>query len=695
MKILRSVMAPLLLLACLLTLLSCDGGNGSDVTTATEQAGTAATVPPTELDLSEYAVIRPAKADENTVAAARMIYEALGRVSGKTVVFKDDFLARGEKQDDNTKEILVGATNRPQTAEAGKYIDGYSYCVAELGNKICVTASDSPLLVDAAGEFIDRYINNSEHGRLIKTEDILLTEKKDAGLGAYTIVLRTGRDSYEEEQAGAIAQFIDGPPSRDVRLISETDRTYSPDSHEILIGDIDCPEVKQLKDELGEAEYGVFWRGKKILLYGHSLATTVKSTAEFLGLLRKNASVVDGRIVVTMPEAVDIKLTETGWRTDFPRFTGGEGADGAYDCGHDSLALFYSGATAAEVAGYRTTLAAAGWTQYSENKIGKYSFAVLKKGGGALYLMHDTASGTLRVISASDETAVADSDESYTKLTELSLTQMCLDYTSSEVGMSYIITLEDGRFIIVDGGHPLTSEANALLAKLRELNRREGKPTIAAWIITHTHSDHSGLFKKFSNMYADDVILERMVMNLPGEYTYYNTNHSSYFYPETEESLKNYSGSPGLIIPQTGDVMNLAGVRLEFLYTHVDYYPRSLDVFNDSSLVFRVTAAGQTILFLGDVQTEAAAVIAEMYGKELKSDMVQMAHHGYSNGGSKTLYAFIDPTVIFWPSSPALYESRSGTGTGGYVIGSLNVREVVKATEQTRTLTLPYSPENK
>ena len=60
--------------------------------------------------------------------------------------------------------------------------------------------------------------------------------------------------------------------------------------------------------------------------------------------------------------------------------------------------------------------------------------------------------------------------------------------------MTYIITLEDGSFIVIDGGSNGGSNVELLHKKLQELNKREGTPVIAAWYLTHIHQDHCPAF---------------------------------------------------------------------------------------------------------------------------------------------------------------------------------------------------------
>jgi hypothetical protein len=74
---------------------------------------------------------------------------------------------------------------------------------------------------------------------------------------------------------------------------------------------------------------------------------------------------------------------------------------------------------------------------------------------------------------------------------------------------------------------------------------------------------------------------------------------------------------------------------------------------NDASLVFKVTAE-KTVLFLGDLGPQGGNVLMAESRELLKSDIVQMAHHGHMNC-SMELYAEIAPSVCMWCSPDWLY----------------------------------------
>lgn len=88
------------------------------------------------------------------------------------------------------------------------------------------------------------------------------------------------------------------------------------------------------------------------------------------------------------------------------------------------------------------------------------------------------------------------------------------------------------------------------------------------------------------------------------------------------------------------------------------------NVINNSSTVLRCDIGEQRVLFLGDLGEEVSDRFLSMWSEEeLRSDFVQMAHHG-QNGVTKEVYEKIQPKVCLWPTPKWLWENDPGTGYG-------------------------------
>ena len=96
-------------------------------------------------------------------------------------------------------------------------------------------------------------------------------------------------------------------------------------------------------------------------------------------------------------------------------------------------------------------------------------------------------------------------------------------------------------------------------------------------------------------------------------------------------------------------------LKIEFLYSYHDGLYSNL--MNDSSLVFKITGKEKSVLFLGDLGPEGGDYLYRENRDNLKSDIVQMAHHGHMNV-SLEVYAKINPKICLWCAPIWLYEEK-------------------------------------
>lgn len=222
-------------------------------------------------------------------------------------------------------------------------------------------------------------------------------------------------------------------------------------------------------------------------------------------------------------------------------------------------------------------------------------------------------------------------------------------------GLGYIIRLPDGRFIILDGGY---KGGDRVYNTLRELE--EGKITIAAWFVSHPHGDHYPALVDFIKAHGndEDVTVERVMFNYVHPDAY-NINGSAgkenasnavrSLYNDIQTGLSN---TP-IIKVHTGQTFSFGTSSVEIIYTVEDIMPRTLPNLNDSSMVIRVNIGEQSIMLLADTCYDSGPILNNTWGEYLKSDIVQIAHHG-CYPSVKAIYDSIQAeTVLF----PAMYKN--------------------------------------
>ena len=69
-------------------------------------------------------------------------------------------------------------------------------------------------------------------------------------------------------------------------------------------------------------------------------------------------------------------------------------------------------------------------------------------------------------------------------------------------------------------------------------------------------------------------------------------------------------------------------------------------------MVVRITMNGKSTMLLGDAYNDVAPFLTNTFGSHLKSDMVQLAHHGIW-ASAAVLYDNIQAEVLLWPSNSA------------------------------------------
>lgn len=245
-------------------------------------------------------------------------------------------------------------------------------------------------------------------------------------------------------------------------------------------------------------------------------------------------------------------------------------------------------------------------------------------------------------------------------------------------GMSYVLRLCDGRFIVIDGGYRRGVCGKDIYESLVGLAPDASDVRIAAWIFTHAHVDHVGGFIEFAEMYGDEtsICVESFVYNFPSDPVFCR-NIAPDLSERVREYVSRYYPRATVYTAQTGERYEFANALVEILFTPQDYMPRTIENEadgiaagtkkgdgNNLSLVFRIALDNRSFFVMGDTTTVCCDEMCRRYGDHMRSDYVQASHHGLSkptpraHNATKQIYDAISPEYAFMPCSASRYAVR-------------------------------------
>lgn len=487
---------------------------------------------------------------------------------------------------------------------------------------------------------------------------------------------------------------------------------YDHDKLEILVGNTAYSESQEVMNELGYGEYIVKVVGNKIVVAGHSETAVNVAANKLRSLIYSNAT--EGSLTIPADTLITGVVDET--INTLPHYDNGT-LSSTYACGTGATELIFTDTTPEAYAAYLTKLEQNGYTTYTTNTITDNSFATLNSDKYTVNVGYYAYEKSTRLIIEDLASPVGlESDNVYTAVTTSQITMLGLEYynTSEQAyqgnGLSLLIRLTDGRFIVVDGGHNRAKDASLLVSELEKQSADyigNGKITIAAWIITHAHGDHLGMIANQSG-YFKKMNVERFIVNFMSETERNKAISSSY-------SANWGSGEGGgwtklataakvlnadVQYARVGQVFYFGDAKLEVLYTIDSYGPKVCNAFNTTSLIIKFTFGDSgTFLMTGDATGPAFQICSKMYGSYLKCDILQVAHHGYTTWGTESgtisAYKYVAPSLLLWPQGSHAYPNYTGKSYNIVLFSpekggsNANFKECYVAGEEGSVITVP------
>ena len=529
------------------------------------------------------------------------------------------------------------------------------------------SSSDDP----GASDVMDLVINGKTNIKIIRHADL---------------------ENYDPQVEAAvnIRKQIMNATGADVRVEDDwiqSGADHNHDTVEILVGNTNYSETAEAKKDLRYGDYLLTVVGSKIVVLGYT-DSALNSASNALIRLIKAAIITDE---ATGTKSLSLKKSEvysTGVKNStisaMPVYDGGT-LSAYYDCGVGDE-LIFGDATLDTYNAYVQKLIDAGYKKHTSNIMNGNVFTTLFNSSHTVnvgfYAYYKEVRAVIEPYTTQSLTALESENVTDTvttgQITMIGLEYVKADGTNVNNGLSILIRLTDGRFIVVDGGFTNNqNHADLMLAQMKAQSAdyadKTGGIKVAAWIVTHSHGDHNGMINsKYNTLKNNGVKVEKFIVNFLSDAELvkcraaYSANWSATegnSWTATVEACSAFGAD--LVNARVGQVYYMANVKMEVLYTVDSLGPRVCNALNATSIVIKmtftdpVTKKETVYMSTGDATGAGFRICADMFGPYLKSDLVQVAHHGATPWGNETgtiaAYRAMAPTGLVWPMGSKAY----------------------------------------
>ncbi len=625
----KKIILVLLAVCLVFSMLSCNSNVSTDGTGSGDASDTQPIIPQDMFMFggnNDYRIVYSSTA---TTALKEILVDMSENIKALTGTEPKRVADNSKKDTEVAREILIATTNRSQSDEVKAKISGIGYRVEFVGEKLVIMASNDAVLRKAVDALMSSWTVADKKITLTNTT-VLTADLSDGmmtlcenGTFRYSIIVPSKTDEAVYSEVQSLASRLSTLTGKKVDINYDSKISNNDGAYEICIGETNRAISTSLYGELESLfDYKIRTVGNKIGVAAKSTESLEKAVSMLADdICTAIASTYCGEPAIANNYGLEGSTAEG--LSELPEPNKGN-FKGTFSLGSSAERIYcYDGITESDYNDYIALLGNAKCTVKSTYTMGESKYTLMTHENYTVYVGYVSKSGSMRIILDSKDNLYPEPAAPETKnVCTPALWQLELDNDQAQAngGMSYVIRLTDGTFVVIDGGYQ--SDAPALYEQLKSNTVGSGKPVISAWIITHLHNDHYGALKGITNKYKDKVEVKAFYYNFPkiqcGDVGAGNAN-------DIINYMRQWSGAKMYGKLHSGMTFSVVDASFTVICTYEDVFPQTIENGNDTSTVIKAEVGGQSIMFLADAYfKESAAMTNGVDASVLKSDIVQI-----------------------------------------------------------------------